>query len=252
MLYRAEAVVLKGAEFGEKDRIVTLYSRQHGKIKAIAKGVKRPQSSLGPATQTFTYGTFSLATGKNLDVVTQARIKEPFPPIRADVERMAYASLVAELVDLATPEGEPNPELFDLLVGTLYRIGRMDPRLVALEFLAKFLDLLGWGPVLDRCAKCEGKVSGKRLEFSPGAGGVLCPSCKAEDAFPLSGEAWAIMRALRGADPSLLPRLRVTEAGLEGAERAYFSLLARHAEIVPKSLGVIRGLRERREEVRRR
>jgi len=248
MLYRAEAVVLKGKEFGEKDRIVTLYSRQHGKIRAIAKGVKKPQSSLGPATEPFSYGTFLLATGKNLDVVTQARIKEPFPPLREDMERMAYASLLVELVDLASPEGEPNPELFDLLVGSLFRMKRLKPRIVALEFLAKFLDLLGWGPSLERCTKCEAEVSAEGLKFSPGTGGVLCATCKAEDAFPLSGEAWAIMKTLRRADPSLLPRLRITRAGLEGAERAYFSLLARHAEIVPKSLEVIRRLRE---EVRR-
>ena len=252
MLYRAEAVVLRGREFGEKDRILTLYTRQHGKIRAIAKGVKRPQSSLGPATQVFTYATFSLAVGRNLDVVTQARVKEPWPEIRADVERMAYASLIAELVDLATPEGEPNSELFDLLLSALYRVRRLDPRLAALDFMAKFLDLLGWGPILDRCAKCEARLEGKGLKFSPAAGGALCPTCRADDAFPLSGEAWAIMRALRSAEPTLLARLRPSGRALDEAERAYLGLLARHAEIVPKSLDVIRGLRERKEEVRRR
>jgi len=162
------------------------------------------------------------------------------------------ALIVAELVDLATPEGEPNPELFDLLVGAFYRISRINPRLAVLDFLAKFLDLLGWGPVLDKCAKCEANGDGKGLKFSPAAGGVLCPACRADDAFPLSGEAWAIMRVLRGAEPTLLARLKPTGRALDEAERAYFGLLARHAEIVPKSLDIIKGLRERREEVRRR
>lgn len=253
MLYRAEAVVLRGKEFGECDRILTLYSREHGKIRAIAKGARRLQSSLGPATQTFTYVVFSLAVGRSLDVVRQARVKEPWAAIRADIGRMGYASVVAELVDLVTPEGEPNPELFDLLLLALYGISQIDPRLALFSFLANFLDLLGWGPALEGCAKCEARLrDGESIRFSPAAGGALCPECKEEDAFPLGGEAWAIMRALRGAELSFLSRLKPTERALERMERAYFELLQRHAEVVPKSLKIVRGLRKGREEIRRR
>lgn len=256
MLYRAEAVVLRTQEFGERDKILTLYSRQHGKIKAIAKGVKRPGSSLSPAAQPFTYGVYSLASGKSLDVVREARVKEPFPAIRQNALRLANASLVAELTDLGTPEGEPNPDLFDFLLFALYGIDRREPSLSSLCFLAGFLYLMGLWPSLSRCARCSHPLAlhPSQVPFSPSGGGVLCPSCRAQDSFPLRREAVFLMEFLgrkareiqRFGDVEVksLPPSEFDASSCFEAEKAFLSILERHAEICPKSIKVLRGIRK--------
>ena len=117
--YNANAIVLHRLSFGETDRIATLYTRERGKLAAIAKGARKPVSRLAGATEVLTYGKFHLATGKNLDIIAQVEVKESFPRIHQDLSRIAYATYMAEVVDRMVEEHEANPDIFDLLLSAL-------------------------------------------------------------------------------------------------------------------------------------
>src|SRR5260370_15324919 len=118
-VYKARAIVLKRISVGETDRILTLFTREHGKLSAIAKGARRELSRLAAATEPFTYSRVLLAVGQNLDVLTQGEVQEAFHVVRNDLTKISYASYFAELVNATIEERQPNPELFDLLLWCL-------------------------------------------------------------------------------------------------------------------------------------
>src|SRR6478672_3864222 len=118
-VYRAEAVVLRRLSIGETDRVVTLMTRERGKLNAVVKGARGPRSRLGGATEPFTHFNGMLALGQNLDVLTQAEVQNSFSGIRKDLARIGYASYFLEIVEGGVAERQPAPELWDLLVGAL-------------------------------------------------------------------------------------------------------------------------------------
>src|SRR2546422_731128 len=114
-VYRAEAVVLRRLSFGETDRVVTLFTRDRGKLSVVAKGARGPRSRLAGSTEPFTYFNGLLAVGQNLDVLTQSEVVNAFSGIRKDLEKIGYASFFVEVVDAGVEERQPNAELWDLL-----------------------------------------------------------------------------------------------------------------------------------------
>src|SRR5438132_12666100 len=112
-VYKSQAIVLRRISVGETDRILTLFTREYGKLSAIAKGARRSASRLAAATEPFTFSRVMLAVGQNLDVLTQAEVRAPFQEIRADLARISYASYFTELVNASIEERQPNAELFD-------------------------------------------------------------------------------------------------------------------------------------------
>jgi DNA repair protein RecO (recombination protein O) len=222
-VYKAHAVVLARIPIGETDKVVTLLTREWGKLRAIAKGARRPTSRLAGATELFTYARMLLSAGQNLDVLSQAEVREAFPGLRQDLMKIGNASYLAELADAVTTERQPNAELFDLLLSALYVVERSDrPDLGARMFELKALRLLGYEPQLARCVRDRASLGGPGLAFSPARGGAVCGRCAPETpgALPLSPGVLSHMRQLLVAEPPAVARLAATEA-----ERAE---LARH------------------------
>lgn len=211
-LYRVDAIVLKRHDFGEADRVVTLYTREYGKINAVAKAVRRPTSRLAGPLELFTHAQIQLARGRNLDVITQTASVERFAAMRDDLWRTTYACQAAELVDRLSPERVENRPLWDLLRDTLARLnGTDDPEVGSRAFEIKALELLGYRPELRQCVNCRQDLGPTSNFFSPVAGGVLCLACGRVDvtARALTTNAFKVLRLLQTGDYATLLRVRL-------------------------------------------
>ncbi len=185
-IYKTEAIVLRSWVYGEADRILALFTREAGKVSAIAKGVRKPTSRLRGAVQLFSHTHLVLYTGKSLDIVTQGEAEETFSFLQHDLARLAAASCCAELVDRLTMEKQPAGKVFHLLLTALRVLEKGDPELLAPVFELKLLAALGYQPQLEGCVmgKHEGwQAPGPEVQeappvwFSIEKGGVLCPAC---------------------------------------------------------------------------
>jgi len=179
--FRVEAVVLRHADWGEADRLLTLYTRERGKVRAIAKGARKIRSRKAGHLEPFTRVTLQLAKGRDLLIVTQADTLAAYLPIREDLVKTGYASYAVELLDRFTYEDESeNQAIFRLLTEALERIATEPEAWLAMRYYeVRLLDLLGYRPHLFECANCGGKILPVDQFFSPAAGGVLCPKCGA-------------------------------------------------------------------------
>lgn len=177
-VYRAEAVVLRRLNMGETDRILTLFTREKGKLRAIAKGARGPKSRLSGATEPFTIFDGLLAVGQNLDVLTQAEVREPFGGIRKDLVRIGYASHFLEIVDAGTEERQAFSGLWDLLVAGLTALElATSPDVLCRAFELHAMALLGYEPQLRQCVLDEAPLDREHAFFHPLRGGTLCPRC---------------------------------------------------------------------------
>jgi len=212
-VYRAEAIVLRRANLGEADRIVTLYTREHGKVAAVAKGARKPGSRFAGRLELFTHLRALLAVGRTLDVVSQVEVVEPFASIRSDLTRMGAASFIVEVADRATPEREPFPVLYRTLRDALEVAAGGDAGVAAVWFAAQVLALSGYGPVTDRCVVCHRPIAGAAA-FSASLGGALCSSHRERDrgAAPASAVALAAIGFLRESGARALARITLDRA----------------------------------------
>lgn len=192
-VYKAEAIVLRQQTLGESDRIITLFTREHGKMRASARGIRRPTSRLAGRIEPFTHVRLLLARGRTFDVIAQAEIIRAFAGVRGDLLRSAYAAYVVELVDRGLPERDRNDEAFALIRETLEELegaGEDDAETAALRFAVRLAGLLGYQPETAACVECGRPVPRTRSTgawaFSPASGGVLCPACRPGDAEALS------------------------------------------------------------------
>jgi DNA repair protein RecO (recombination protein O) len=174
-LYKDEAIVLKTIKLGEADRIVTLYTRGNGKVRAVAKGIRKTKSRFGARLEPFTHVSLMIYRGRNLDTITSADIVSSFDVVRRDYERLTAASALAEIVEKITPERERAHSVYDLLLGGLRALAVDRGGTVVPAFLVKLLSLSGYHPELRTCAGCGGL--GPLDGFSPALGGAVCEAC---------------------------------------------------------------------------
>jgi len=175
---RVQALVLRHSDWGEADRLLTLYTLELGKLRAIAKGVRKPRSRKAGHLQPLTHVSLLLARGRELWIVTQAETISAFPALRDDLLRYGYASYVVELLDRFTIEEGENRAIFRLLADTLARLTAAPDPLLALRYYElRLLDLVGFRPQLLRCAVCEREIEAEDQYFSAELGGVVCPRC---------------------------------------------------------------------------
>ena len=175
---RVEAVVLRHSNWGEADRLLVLYTREQGKLRAVAKGARRPRSRKAGHLEPFTCVKLMLARGRDLWIVTQAETVDAYLPLREDLIRTGHAAYVAELIDRFTYEEGENRQLYLLLVDTLHRLtGEEDVFAAVRYFEIHLLDLLGFRPQLFTCVKCGQEIQAEDQYFSALLGGVLCPRC---------------------------------------------------------------------------
>ena len=231
--YRCQAVVLKRHDFGEADRILVLFTRERGKLRAIAKGSRRTTSRLAGHLELFTHAELQLARGRDLDVIAQAETRDPFRGLREDLDRTSHAYLVAELADVLTEEQAEQPELFDLLVRTLRALEtEPDPRLVVDHFLMALLGIVGFRPSLGACLLCREELRPGRNFFSAFLGGALCPRCGPGEASarPISSDVLKVLRHLQRTGPPGTVRLRLPELVAREVDRTLRDLAERHTE----------------------
>lgn len=221
-VYKAAAIVLRHRKLGEADKILTLFTTNHGKLDAVAKGVRRPTSKLAGHVEPLTYSTFLLAQGRELDIVTQAETLEPLTPLRENLERLGRGLYAAELVDRLTPDRQESYPLFRLLLETLRRLAaRDDLDLVLRYFEVQVVGELGYRPQLDRCVSCETALEPTTNFWSPASGGVLCPACATDDplARELSLGALKVLRLLQRSGFGDAARVRIAADLAQELER---------------------------------
>ena len=177
--FRVDAVVLRHSDYGEADRLLTLYTRQLGRTRAIAKGARKIASRKAGHIEPFTHVRLQLAKGRDTLIVTQADTVDAYLPLRDDLILTSQASYVLELLDRFTYEDETeNSAIFRLLTDTLSRLAsQLDPWLVIRYYEIRLLDHLGFRPQLFECANCGREIKPEDQFFSFSAGGVICPRC---------------------------------------------------------------------------
>jgi DNA repair protein RecO (recombination protein O) len=235
---RAQAIVVRGTDWSETSRITTLFTREFGKVRALAKGGRRLKSNFDIAFDLLTVCQilFLRKSHGGLDLLTEARLEEQFPALRRNLPALYAGYYVAELLADGTQDYDPHPELFDAALGVLRALGAEGEPLAAspdarASLLAKpqaaisafelvWLHELGYSPRLDACAGCgvERRNPTAAALFSPSAGGVLCPECgpTVPDRRGASGPALAALRALAAGGADLPPEARAEVRQLLG------------------------------------
>lgn len=211
--YRTQAVVLRHSDFGEADRLLSVFTREEGKVRAIAKGVRKIRSRKAGHLEPFTHVNLLLARGRTFHIITQAETIDTFLPLREDLQMMGYASYVVELLDRFTYDEDENRALFRLLTNTLKRLSTTDdPRKVLLYYEIRLLDQLGYRPDLKRCVACETEIQPEDQYFSAQLGGVLCPRCGAgrTEARPISMDALRYLRHFQRSSFDQADRARIS------------------------------------------
>jgi DNA repair protein RecO (recombination protein O) len=230
-VYQTEAIVIKRIKLGEADRILTLYTPELGKLKAVAKGTRRTQSKLGGHVELLTHSRLMLARGRNLDIITQAQTIDNFLPIKDDLERLSRGLYIAELVDSFTGEHIEDRRLFDLLLETLHQLSQSnDCEPILRYFELHLLDHLGYRPQLQQCTECNSALKPATNFFSPSQGGVLCHDCGFHEpaARPLSLNALKVLRLWQNCDYATARRVKINpelSAELEQVMREYIKYL---------------------------
>lgn len=201
-LYRDEGVVLRVQKLGEADRIITLLTRRHGRVRAVGKGVRRTRSKFGARLEPFSHVALQLAQGRSLDVVTEAVGLDGFgAALAADYGRYTAGTAMLEATErLTAEEGEPALRLYLLLVSALRALadGGRPPTLLLDAFLLRALGQAGYALALDGCARCG--AAGPHPAFSVAAGGVVCPACRPAGATAPAPAVLALLAALRDGD----------------------------------------------------
>jgi DNA repair protein RecO (recombination protein O) len=199
-LVREQGVVLRTYRLGEADRIVVLLTRRHGKVRAVAKGVRRTGSKFGSRLEPLSHVALQLWQGRgDLDVVDQAEVIDAFRTVREDLDRIGKGMSILEVADHVAQERHMDQPLYDMVVGALRTLADTDrdPALLAPAFFLKALALEGAGPVLDGCASCgepDGAV--ELVAFDLLEGGALCRRCRRGR--PMSPDALTLMRRILG------------------------------------------------------
>ena len=220
-VFATEAVVLRRTDFGEAHRILTLFTPTYGKVRAIAKGVRKTQSRLAGHLEPFMRTQLLLATGRDLAIVTQAEGRERLDALRQDVWHATGAWYLAELIDRFLEDDDPHPRLYAHFIGTLRRLDagaathETTRSWLALRYFElRLLGELGYKPNLHTCVNCDTPLRPVENGYSAEAGGALCPNCLQHASRRISLPALKVLRLLQTTEWEALPRLRL-EASLQ-------------------------------------
>lgn len=186
MLYKVEGIVIKAIPYGESNTIITLYTKELGKIGVMARGAKKPKSRFTSITQLFTYGIFVFQrTNKGLGTLQQGEALSSFRRIREDLVKTAYAAYLSELLDRLTTENDLKPDLFGWIKQALEYIDHgIDPEVITFLFEIKMMKTAGIVPELSKCVSCGAKEG--NFSFSIREGGFLCERCAYKDPYRMN------------------------------------------------------------------
>jgi DNA repair protein RecO (recombination protein O) len=240
-LYVTDAIVLTRFDYGEADRIMTLFTPTHGKLKAIAKGVRRPTSRLGGSLEPLAELRVALARGRTFDVVTQVEVSHAWLALRDSLESAATAWYLAEMADRALEERHEADGLYALLRRSYELLDAgMDVGRVARWYEMHLADEMGVRPEVDRCVECDRMLEAdEEFRWVPPLGGVLCWRCPGppHERVGLSVDGLKLLKAYQRMDVEALAALRLrpeVEREVEGAMRDFLRVaLERDARSLP-------------------
>jgi DNA repair protein RecO (recombination protein O) len=238
-LYSEQGIVLRSAKLGEADKIVTIMTQGSGKVRAVAKGVRKTTSRFGARVEPFTHVSLLLYRGRGaLDTVTQAEIVAPHRPLREDLGLFAAGETMVEATDKVAEEHERNVRVFLLLLSGLRALETRpaEPTSVAESFLLKLLSLSGFHPNLSGCAVCGSPSPGM---FSSGQGGAVCPTCAEPGAEPASRVALELLADLGNADLAEAGAIVPDPRTLREARGFLYGFVEYHLERRMKSLPML-------------
>lgn len=244
-VYKAEAIVIRTRKYGEADSLLTLYSRERGKIDAIAKGVRKLKSSKRGGVQLFTHGHFLLYEGRNLHTVTQCEAIDSFLALSTDLVKMTYATYISELVDGFAVAGEGSDIVFALILVTFNLLAAYDdPELVVRAFEIRLMDIMGYSPQLQECCNCHNEIKGP-FRFSARLGGLLCGGCLDNDPYALQCNMGSIkvLQQLQRIDLRRLNILKVSSEIKSEIEKLMQEYLKLRVERKIKSVDFLKQLK---------
>jgi DNA repair protein RecO (recombination protein O) len=195
-LYRDTGVVLRTYKLGEADRIVVILTAAHGKVRAVAKGVRKTKSRFGSRLEPMSHVSLLLYEGRELDIVSQAESIDHFRTLRDDLDGMTRAMSLLEAVDQIAQDRHPSPRLYQMLLGALRTLAAGPSALLVPAFYLKLLAAEGLGPQLDACVRCDSP--GPLVAFDLEEGGTWCRACRR--GVPISDEALRLVRRVLGGD----------------------------------------------------
>lgn len=244
--YPARALVLRKTKLGETDTILTLLAADGHQVRAVAKGLRKPGGRFGARLEPFAVVDLLLHTGRSLDVVTEAQTVATHAALREDLDRSAAASVVVDVLDKISVEGQPEPQLFAMSTTTLDVMEQAPPEslgALVLAFLVKAMAMHGYRPQLESCACCAQEV-GESREFSVSGGGSLCPECGALDAstvhFSAEGRAW--LERLMQSRMADVPALDMPEAAVRDCFDLVRAFVAYHVPARLRALDYYAGM----------
>src|SRR3990172_7991107 len=207
-LYKIEGIVLRRRSFGEADRLVTVLTRDRGKLTVLAKGARRPRSRLGGRLEPPTRFRALVAEGRTLDVISQVDVIDAHPQLRTGLERMGLTNIALEMADRALADRHPHPDVYGLLTEVLALLNAGVGELAPVWFAARLLVLTGHRPSVDQCLVCGRRIRGP-AGWSAVLGGCVDSGCRGRDphAMPLSSGAVALLRFLLDARPPAVRRV---------------------------------------------
>ena len=246
-IYRCDAIVLRRLDLGETDRILTLLSDRFGKIRVIAKGIRRPTARLGPHLELFSTTRLMLSRGRDLDIITGADTLDAHLGLRSDLDALGIASHCAELVDRFMADRDENRAVYRLLGAALAHLDAgSPPNRVARWFEMAMLGEMGVRPELFNCVVCDRPVAAEPNHFSVRLGGVLCVEHADQDtsAPVLSIGAQKVLRLLMREQVDAFAQLKLPEAVLGELETVLTMFIRHQLERELNSLSVMRRVGE--------
>ena len=253
-VYRTEGIVLRRSDFGEADRLLTVFTPGRGKLRLVAKGARKPSSRKSGHVELFCHSQFMVAVGRELDIVTQAETVEPYRGLREDLLPTTYAYYIAELADAFTGERDENRPLYDLLVDAFGWLSEAAEKeggpgdilpLLARYYELHLLSLVGYQPQLFVCVGCREQLEPQVNYISPAEGGVLCPRCGYDrvGTRELSLNALKVLRFLQTREWETCRLLRLTPASLAEVEQVMYDYITYYLERRLKSIDFLHRLR---------
>lgn len=243
-LYRTEALILRSRKYLEADSLLTLLTKKKGKISAIAKGVRKPNSRLRGGVQLFTLNDVLLHEGRNLDIVTQSQSLEAFTLLQENYQAMAMAAYWGELLDAFAVEGEADSDLYNLALAGFHILCLAPVKLTMRALEIKLLAQVGYTPCLERCVYCGKELTENMpISFSSRLGGVLCHLCtqthEASKTAVFSFEALNVWQQLLKMELAKIGRLKLSKRALGMLENTIGEFLLEQTEYPLKSRAIM-------------
>lgn len=242
-IIKTEAIVLKQFDLGEADKIITFYSKDYGKIRAAARGVRKSRSSISGLVLPFSYNYLTLYKGRSLYRINQLKSIFSFSNLREDLTKMAYASYMAEIIEKVGLEDEDNQALFSLLLSSYHQLLKIDDqhlKYIEFAFKTRILALLGINPELKYCISCNQELNYKDNNiFDIENGGFYCGSCYAnlrkKGLYKLSGKSIYIMKQLFDSGLTPVGDLNIADKDFQNLDEVVNKFMTYHLDLKLKS-----------------